>query len=86
MNLSLAYGFESLIINEFHDREFSCTAFVPFGPEYDNVGPFNQVCVSVGSVPGSDTVDGDRYIESAFGYSYVHKWRYVAAGTLLTGN
>lgn len=59
---------------------------MPFGPGYDDVGPFNQVCVSVGSVPGSDTVDGDRYIESAFDYRYEHKWRYVAAGALLIRN
>ena len=56
---------------------------MPTGPGYENVGPLNQVCVSVGSVPGSDTVSGDRYIESAFGYVYEHKWRYVIAVILL---
>ncbi|KAF2198452.1 putative multidrug resistance ABC transporter [Delitschia confertaspora ATCC 74209] len=71
----VGYGFESLMINEFHNRQFQCSDFVPRGPGYNNVGPLNKVCAAVGSVPGSNSVDGDTYILSAFGYVHSHKWR-----------
>ena len=33
----LAYLFESLMVNEFHDRNFRCSQFVPSGPAYQNI-------------------------------------------------
>ncbi|KAF2178290.1 putative multidrug resistance ABC transporter [Zopfia rhizophila CBS 207.26] len=71
----VGYGFESLMINEFHNRQFRCVNYVPTGPGYEGVGGNNHVCSTVGSVPGSAFVDGDTYIESAFKYSHSHKWR-----------
>ncbi|KAK0628794.1 ABC-2 type transporter-domain-containing protein [Bombardia bombarda] len=72
----LAYAFEALMVNEFTNRDFQCTAYVPsaaFG--YNNIAPENHVCSSVGSVPGSDFVNGDAYIMSSFTYNVANKWR-----------
>ncbi|KAK7515313.1 ABC-2 type transporter-domain-containing protein [Phyllosticta citriasiana] len=75
----ISYGFESLMINEFHDRNFTCSAFVPppGTPGYGDVSPSNYVCSSVGSTPGADYVDGDAYINSSFEYYHAHKWRNI---------
>ncbi|KAF2863977.1 hypothetical protein K470DRAFT_254291 [Piedraia hortae CBS 480.64] len=70
----VSYAFESLIVNEFHGREFSCSSFVPV---YGNLAAQQQVCSAVGSVPGKRTVSGDAYINSAFSYYHSHKWRNV---------
>jgi ATP-binding cassette, subfamily G (WHITE), member 2, PDR len=71
----IAYGFESLMINEFHNRNFTCSSFVPSGPGYSNVAPDQQICTAVGSTPGSSVVQGDNYINSSFQYYHSHKWR-----------
>ncbi|GAB7349560.1 hypothetical protein MBLNU459_g0255t1 [Dothideomycetes sp. NU459] len=73
----VSYGFESLMINEFHHRDFTCVNYVPSGPEYANVGSANRVCSTVGSVPGQSFVNGDNYIKSSYGYTASHKWRNV---------
>ncbi|CAH0021151.1 unnamed protein product [Clonostachys rhizophaga] len=73
----LAYAFESLMANEFHDRQFPCAVVVPQGPGYEDLPADSQVCSSVGALPGSTTVDGDRYINLAFSYYNAHKWRNV---------
>lgn len=44
----VSYGFESLMVNEFWNREFSCSQFIP---NYGN--GVNQVCSTVGSTAGS---------------------------------
>lgn len=64
------------MINEFHDRSFKCSVFVPSGPGY-GTGTAHRVCSAVGSVPGATSVNGDAYINSAFQYYYAHKWRCV---------
>ncbi|OCL07552.1 putative multidrug resistance ABC transporter [Glonium stellatum] len=71
----VSYGFESLMINEFHNRSFECSVFVPMGAGYDNVGGTNRVCSAVGATAGSSVVNGDAYINSSFGYYHAHKWR-----------
>ena len=71
----VAYAFESLMINEFSGSQYKCNNFVPFGPGYDNVAPDQQVCSTVGSVPGSSYVDGDRYLNQSFSYYHSHLWR-----------
>ena len=71
----VAYAFESLMINEFHNRNFSCSNFIPAGGFYDGVSPSQHVCSAVGSIPGSDVVNGDAYINSSFQYYHAHKWR-----------
>lgn len=73
----VGYGFESLMINEFHDRNFECVNFVPMGPGYDDAPPLSRACSTVGSVPGESFVNGDVYIESAFKYVHAHKWRNI---------
>ncbi|OHE99417.1 ABC-2 type transporter [Colletotrichum orchidophilum] len=73
----LSYAFEALMINEFHGRKFLCGSLVPSGPGYDGLAISGRTCAVVGAVPGSDQVDGDRYIEQSFDYSNGHKWRNV---------
>ena len=62
------------MVNEFYTINGTCTTLVPSGPGYENVTLANQVCITVGSQPGSATVSGDAYYQS-FGYSYSHLWR-----------
>lgn len=73
----LAYSFESLMVNEFHGRNFTCSQFVPSPaiPGYEDVDNVNRVCSAVGSVSGSNTVNGNTYLNLAFQYYHAHKWR-----------
>lgn len=73
----LGYAFESLMVNEFHNRDFLCTEYVPNPkiPGYGNVGADNRVCSAIGFQPGSEYVNGDAYILSGFQYLHSHKWR-----------
>ncbi|KAF5011625.1 hypothetical protein FDECE_2288 [Fusarium decemcellulare] len=73
----LAYAFESLILNEFHDRKFVCNEYVPGRglASYADVGGDNHVCQAIGSKPGQDYVLGDDYTTSQFGYDWSHRWR-----------
>ncbi|KAL2824234.1 ABC-2 type transporter-domain-containing protein [Aspergillus cavernicola] len=73
----ISYGFESLLINEFHNRDFECVNYVPSGLGYSDVGAGNRVCSTVGAVPGQPFVNGDNYIESAYDYTASHKWRNI---------
>ncbi|TVY82747.1 ZEB2-regulated ABC transporter [Lachnellula suecica] len=73
----VAYGFESLMVNEFHGRQYACSTFVPSGPAYANISGTEQVCASIGSVPGSTIVNGTSYIVSSYSYLPEHKWRNV---------
>ncbi|KAH9934163.1 pleiotropic drug resistance ABC transporter [Fomitopsis serialis] len=61
----LKYGFEGLVVNEFHGLQAS----------YEDVSLANQVCTTVGSVPGQATVEGMSYVTLSFGYAYSHLWR-----------
>ncbi|CAN6607203.1 protein Snq2p [Trichomonascus vanleenenianus] len=73
----LAYGFESLMANEFHGREMPCDLLVPSGPGYQNVSLQNQVCAFSGAVAGQPDVSGDRYLYVSYDYSWSHFWRNV---------
>ncbi|KAG9186953.1 hypothetical protein G6011_10061 [Alternaria panax] len=66
----VAYGFKSVIVNEFHNRTFACLSFVPSGPSYENVAPEQRACAVQGSQPGLDYVSGTAYVETAFRYNY----------------
>ncbi|KAH8812853.1 ATP-binding cassette transporter [Xylogone sp. PMI_703] len=70
----VAYGYESLIVNEYHGRNFTCSAYIP---DYADLGGSHIACDAVGAVPGQRYVSGDDYINSAYSYSYSHKWRNV---------
>ncbi|KAI9375051.1 ABC multidrug transporter [Aspergillus egyptiacus] len=71
----VSYGFEAVMVNEFHGREFPCVSFVPSGPGYENVSSQERVCSTVGAVPGSDVVQGTAFVRSSYGYEYSHRWR-----------
>ncbi|WWC68268.1 uncharacterized protein I206_102191 [Kwoniella pini CBS 10737] len=73
----IAYAFESLMINEFHGREFTCSTYVPSAliPAYANVDPLNHVCSTVGATAGSSVVNGDTYLQLSYEYVHSHKWR-----------
>ncbi|KAJ5382386.1 hypothetical protein N7517_000297 [Penicillium concentricum] len=73
----LAYGFEALMANEFHDREFPCVNMVPSGQGYTTLPSVSQICSVVGSEAGSSFVNGDNYISMSFDYWNVHKWRNI---------
>lgn len=67
------YGFEILVANEFHGRDFACSEFVPTLSLSDGGETF--ICSTQGSVAGQLTVNGDAYIAEAYGYYYSHVWR-----------
>ena len=72
----LFYGFESVMINEFAGRDFTCLTLVPQGAGYDSVGGDSATACSVpGAVPGRTTVAGTDYISEAFGFGVAHRWR-----------
>ncbi|KZT04946.1 pleiotropic drug resistance ABC transporter [Laetiporus sulphureus 93-53] len=71
----LKYGFEALMVNEFHTVNGECASLVPSGPGYENISLANQVCTTVGSQSGQSTVNGMLYLEKSFGYFYDHLWR-----------
>lgn len=73
----VAYGFESLMVNEFYNRNFTCSVFVPSGGTYNSVDASNKVCSAVGSTAGSFIVDGTNYLTSSYAYEHSHKWRNV---------
>ena len=68
------YGFEALLVNEFHTLEIQCEPpfLVPQGP--GATGQY-QSCTIQGSKPGSTTVSGADYAYTAYHYSYSHLWR-----------
>ena len=73
----VSYVFESLMVNEFHDREFKCASYVPAGPSYQNFADSLRVCAVVGAVPGNDFVNGTDYLALSFEYFNKHKWRNI---------
>jgi ATP-binding cassette subfamily G (WHITE) protein 2 (PDR) len=70
----VAYGFEALMVNEFHGRNFTCSNVIPSGPGYDTT-PNNKICTVVGSVEGSLVVNGDAFINGSYAYNHANKWR-----------
>lgn len=68
----VAYGFEALMVNEFHNRNFVCSTLVP---SYGSLADGSQVCSTVGSVAGQNYVNGDRYLAESFQYYWGNRWR-----------
>jgi ATP-binding cassette, subfamily G (WHITE), member 2, SNQ2 len=70
----IAYGYESVMTNEFVGRTMSCnpSQLVPQGPGVD---PRYQGCALPGTPPGSTVVTGDEYLQTSFTYSHHHMWR-----------
>lgn len=73
----IAYGFESLMVNEFHNRWFDCldSAMIPAGPGYTNVPSTSKICSAKGARAGSNRVFGNDYLADSFQYYNSHKWR-----------
>ncbi|KAF1938793.1 ABC transporter CDR4 [Clathrospora elynae] len=71
----VSYGFEALMVNEFHNRNFDCNQFVPAGSGYEDATGAQHACQAIGSVSGQSFVNGDAYINSAFNYYAKNKWR-----------
>jgi ATP-binding cassette subfamily G (WHITE) protein 2 (SNQ2) len=71
----LGFGFESLMMNEFHTLNGTCSILVPQGPGYENVSLANQVCTTVGAQPGMPTVDGNAFAYVSYDYKYSDLWR-----------
>ncbi|KAF5329467.1 hypothetical protein D9619_009293 [Psilocybe cf. subviscida] len=70
----LKYGFESILTNEFRTLKGECSNLVPEGVGYEGVTLVNQVCTTVGAVPGQSFVDGARFAKLAYGFSFSHTW------------
>lgn len=71
----LAYAFEALLANEFHDKNIQCVGnnIVPLGETYTD--PAYMSCAGVGGeIQGKTTVNGDDYLAS-LEYSHSHVWR-----------
>ncbi|KZT26095.1 pleiotropic drug resistance ABC transporter [Neolentinus lepideus HHB14362 ss-1] len=71
----LRYGYEAILTNEFRTLNGTCATLVPSGPGYEGVSLDNQVCTTVGAVPGLPYVDGRKYVALSFQYSYSNTWR-----------
>ncbi|KDN40770.1 hypothetical protein RSAG8_07945, partial [Rhizoctonia solani AG-8 WAC10335] len=65
----------ALLVNEFHGLKGECSHYVPSGPGYEGIGIENQVCTTVGSVPGQPFVDGDAFVAASYDYHYGNLWR-----------
>ncbi|KAL4774475.1 ABC-2 type transporter-domain-containing protein [Aspergillus nidulans var. acristatus] len=68
----IAYGFESLMVNEFHGRSFRCSE-KELVPSYGDIA--NRVCAVVGATPGELVVDGTTYLRESYQYTKSHEWR-----------
>ena len=69
------YALESLLINEFQGRSFTCTEIIPSGPAYEGITGLERSCSALGSEAGSLQVDGTRYIQVMYEASVGNKWR-----------
>ena len=67
-------SFEAVLTNEFRTLNGTCSNLVPQGPGYQNITLANQVCATVGSQPGQAFVDGNRFVNLSYGFSYSHTW------------
>ncbi|KAK6537823.1 hypothetical protein TWF694_010726 [Orbilia ellipsospora] len=71
----ISYSFESLVVNEFSGRNFTCSQYIPSGPGYENISGNSRVCSATSSVAGQEVVSGDQYINVSFQYYKSHMWR-----------
>lgn len=72
----MAYGFDSLLSNEFHGQIIPCVGpyLIPNGPGYVG-GQGGQACAGVGGArPGATNVTGEQYLEY-MSFSHSHIWR-----------
>ncbi|KAF3401974.1 Brefeldin A resistance protein [Penicillium rolfsii] len=79
----LYYAFESVMVNEFENLDYQCSAsdLVPSGLGYTNIA--HQVCTVVGSQPGESVLSGASYIRGQYGFEQSHLWRNVGINAAL---
>nr|B6RAL1.1 RecName: Full=ABC transporter patM; AltName: Full=Patulin biosynthesis cluster protein M [Penicillium expansum]ABN48540.1 ABC transporter [Penicillium expansum]AIG62140.1 ABC transporter [Penicillium expansum] len=79
----LYYAFESVMVNEFRDLSYQCSASdpVPSGLGYNDMA--HQVCAVVGSEPGDRLLSGASYIHAQYGFKTSHLWRNVGINAAL---
>jgi ATP-binding cassette, subfamily G (WHITE), member 2, PDR len=70
----VGYAFESLIMNEFHGRNFTCTP-QNIVPPYAKMMNGSFTCSVPGSVENEPYVNGDAYTYFNYDYKYTHLWR-----------
>jgi ABC-type multidrug transport system ATPase subunit/ABC-type multidrug transport system permease subunit len=70
----IGYAYESLMINEFRDRQFPCSVYAPSGPEYNRYGNDGKTCVAIGATPGQNLVEGNEFLGAKYGYHYDRVW------------
>ncbi|PPQ86500.1 hypothetical protein CVT25_008244 [Psilocybe cyanescens] len=70
----LKYGFEAIMTNEFSTLDGVCSVLVPSGPGYENITLDNQVCATVGAIPGESTVNGSRFVALSYGFKHSNMW------------
>ncbi|KAJ5603403.1 hypothetical protein N7537_006359 [Penicillium hordei] len=73
----IAYAFEALLANEFHDQVIPSVGpfLVPNGEGYSPETGGGQVCTGVrGAPPGATSVTGDQYLAS-MSLSHSNLWR-----------
>lgn len=71
----IRYGFEGMMVDEFHHTRLNCTQMFPSGSAYTNIPIENKVCPFSGAEPGQQYVSGDAYMKVAFQYYFNHLWR-----------
>lgn len=71
----IAYAFEAVMVNEFHDRRFPCSMTIPMGLNYTDMTGDSFICGVKGAVAGQMFVDGDAFVETSYEYQYSHLWR-----------
>lgn len=76
----LAYLFESLMVNEFHDIDYPCSAYIPAGPAYANISGTERICSANGAVSGLDYISGDAFLMTSYEYENKYKWRGFGIG------
>ncbi|KAK7449547.1 hypothetical protein CaCOL14_013316 [Colletotrichum acutatum] len=69
------YAQESLALNEFIGRNFTCSQFVPTGPGYSTSTLDERVCDIGGAMPGSNSVNGEEHLRVVYGFLASHRWR-----------
>ncbi|KAF2675451.1 hypothetical protein BT63DRAFT_420639, partial [Microthyrium microscopicum] len=70
----VGYAFESMITNEFHDRDFNCSSERVVPPYAKQMGG-GFACAMRGAVENQAFVSGDAYVQANYEYYYSHIWR-----------
>ncbi|GKT89599.1 LOW QUALITY PROTEIN: ABC-2 type transporter [Colletotrichum tofieldiae] len=71
------YAQESLALNEFVGRNFSCSEFIPGGIGYDasSVGATERVCNIGGAISGANFINGEDHLRVVYDFVNSHRWR-----------